>query len=268
MKLAFLGRAELRAHAPLSCGLAETTFFAEDWAAAQAWRPDASIVFVPELPGAEALRRIPGLKIAVIAGPLSDAERARLGALFAPDGFSWFTCPEAPPPGLDPARLLQILPLPIETSRLPAPDLGQWAVATTEAAQPPGPLLDRLRARAPVKLLAESAELASAGCLVHWSDGPLCVRDPWPLQAMARGLLLLCNQPFPAGWGIEPDDEYLYRPTPDGLLAALDEVLRIPQAVRPVRVRAWQKVREAFSAPTVFERMLYNARLTGSLRVP
>jgi hypothetical protein len=71
-------------------------------------------------------------------------------------------------------------------------------------------------------------------------------------------------------WGIEVEDEYLCRPSVDDLLRAVEEAVRVPASVRAVRARAWQKVRETFSAESVYRRLVHDALLfaevSGSLQ--
>jgi hypothetical protein len=123
----------------------------------------------------------------------------------------------------------------------------------------------------PVELLPRGLEssallerLEGAGVLLHSSHEPLGLKDPLPMLALSRGLLLIADRPFPADWYVEPEDEFLVREGED-MARAVEEFMRMPGSFQAVRVRAWQKVREAFDASAAFQRLLHDASLLGGV---
>jgi hypothetical protein len=282
-KVAILGRPLFEPHVPRTAGWADFRFLAlgEDGGAAAAdeartWGADACIVLEPQRLGESTAARLPGMKIGVVPAPLDDAETfAKLKRLTDPGsaGLRWLTWPEAPvPTGLAGLPWLQTLPLPVDTSRFTdGPRLQRTGLLVPEWASPGGAVLERLRERVPVELLPGGLEplallerLEGAGVLLYSAREPLGRREPLPLLALARGLLLLSDTPFPADWNVEPEDEYLVRGGED-LVRAVDALARRPGSFHAVRVRAWQKVREAFDASAAFQRLLHDASLLGDV---
>ena len=269
-RVAFIAEEALERHVPRECSWAEARIFP---VAGGAWReaaraaagflPEVSIVLGAAGVDAGALALLPGIRIGVVTTVPDRPGRARLAGLVSGGGFTWLTWP-APPP-LDPSlRILQCLPLPVDTARaLPAVALERMGVAAVASAPPPPSVLERVRAIAPVAILDEavdlSARLAAYGVLLHWSEKPLA--EGVALQALANGLLLVSNRALPEPWAIEPEDEYLLRLAARDFADAVEAVLRAPEPARAVRLRAWQKVREAFAADRVFERLVHDALL-------
>lgn len=280
-RIAFLGRAAFEPHVPLQAPWAQTRFFPVDagsaWAPAideaRQWGANASVVFRPQDVTPDLAARLPGaLRLGLIPAPLFDAgDLARLASNSGAEGrgFRWLTYPEwPPPPELSRLPVLQTLPLPVDTARLgPGPRLEQHRVLVADWARPPAPVLERLRALTPVEVLACEASpaqvsqaLERAGVLLYASRDALGRFDALPLRALAHGLLLISNSAFPAEWYIEPEDEFLPRPE-EQMARAVEHALRVPAPGRAVRIRASQKVREAFDASACFQRALHDASL-------
>jgi hypothetical protein len=282
-RVAFLGDPSFEPHVPVSADWAEVRFFpvhGSEWEdaveAARQWGAHATIVFRPQDVSPELAVRLPGaMKVGVIPAPLFSAEDFRgleLNAGPESGGFRWLTYLESPPPSeLARLPLLQVLPLPVDTARFAAgPRLGQRGLITVDWACPHQNLLERIRTIAPVEVLPSDMplpqvieRLGSAGALLYSSRDALGRFDTVPMLAMAQGLLLISDSTFAPEWVIEPEDEFLPR-VGDFMLRAVDEFLRIPEAHKAVRVRAWQKLREAFDASACFKRMLYDASLLAS----
>jgi hypothetical protein len=280
IRVAFLAPPELEPHFPASCRWAAARFVPSSPERAAAaiddavgFGPDVAIVADPHrLPGDE-LWRLPGVRVGVVTGPLAGEELARLKARGDREpggqGFDFFTWFEDPPPEAAGLPILQVLPLVVDTERcLPAPRLEQRRVLVPAWARPPAACLARIRAVAAVtEIPAEAATsawpqgLGSAGALVYWSRATLGRLDPLPLLALANGLLVVASSAFPERWGIEREDEYLVRPDEDGMAQAIEEGARTHLMTRAIRVRAWQKVRESFSADGAYHRLVHDALL-------
>jgi hypothetical protein len=272
MKVAFLGRPAFEPHVPRTAEWAELRFFAlgEDGGAAAAdeartWGAEACLVFEPQKLGGPVVARLPGMKVGIVPAPLEGFEVS--------SGFRWLTWPEAPvPSGLATLPWLQTLPLPVDTRRFTGgPQLQRTGLLVPEWASPSAPVLERLRERMPVELLPRGLEpsallerLEGAGVLLHSSREPLGLNDPLPMLALSRGLLLIADRSFPADWYVEPEDEFLVREGED-MVRAVEESVRMPGSFHAVRVRAWQKVREAFDASSAFQRLLHDASLLGGV---
>lgn len=278
-KVAILGRPLFEPHVPRTAGWAELRFLAlgDDSGTAAAdeartWGADTCIVLEPQRLGESAAARLPGLKIGVVPAPFDDAgslERLKRLTARGSAGLRWLTWPEAPvPTGLTGLPWLQTLPLPVDTDRCTdGPRLRRTGLLVPEWASPGTAMLERLRERLPVELLPGGLEppallerLEGAGVLLYSAREPLGRRDPLPLLALARGLLLLSETPFLADWNVEPEDEYLVRGGEE-LVRTVDALARRPGSFHAVRVRAWQKVREAFDASAAFQRLLHDASL-------
>ncbi|TSC31424.1 hypothetical protein [Corallococcus sp. Z5C101001] len=279
-RVAFLGEPAFEPHVPVQAAWAEVRFFpvtAGRWkdaiGAAQAWGANATLVFRPQDLTPELAARLPGsMSIGVIPAPLFSAdEMERLSRMSGPDvkGFRWLTYLETPTsPELARLPLLQTLPLPVDTARCPTgPRLDCRRVLVADWASPTPEALEALRKVGPVDVLPSQATagditraLEQAGTLVYASRDLMGRFDPLPLLAMAHGLLVIADTVFAPEWNIEPEDEFLYRP--DGQWArSLDETVRMPVSFRAVRIRAWQKMREAFDASACFQRVLHDAHL-------
>ncbi len=285
IRFALLGAPDLEIHFPSRCPWSTARFVAVEpgrWATAVdetlAFAADVVIVAEPhEIPPAE-LARLPGIKLGMVArpGPSSD-DVARLAASSSePRGnarFDFFTWFEEPPAEAADLPVLQILPLPVDTERcLAEPRLDLRRVLVPAWSRPPSGCLARLRRNAQVTEIPLAAApsswaelLAEGGTLVYWSRATLGRIDPLPLLALANGLLVVANTGFPRSWAVEQEDEYLVRESEDALALAVEESLRIPDSMRAVRVRAWQKVREAFSADGAFHRLVHDALLFARL---
>jgi hypothetical protein len=281
-RIAFLGEPGFEPHVPHTADWALTRFLPVtegNWLAAaeeaHQWGADVSLVFRPQDIGPEAVARLPGLKIGLIPAPLFGAEAfGRVAAVSRPggNGFHWLTYLEWPAPReLSGLPLLQTQPLPVDTARFAAgPRLARRALLVPEWAQPPRHVLERIREFAPVEVLPMhatpeqmAARLDEAGSLLYSSRDLLGRFDSLPLLALARGLLLIADNPFPSDWYIEPEDDFLLR-AGDHQVAAVDEWQRMPEGYKAVRIRAWQKMREAFDASTAFKRMVHDASLLGT----
>jgi hypothetical protein len=217
------------------------------------------------------------MKIGLIPAPLDDFETfAKLKDLTGQgsNALQWLTWPESPVPAeLAGLPWLQTLPLPVDTSRFTeGPRLQRTHILAPEWASPAAPVLESIRKRASVELLPRGLEpsallerLEDAGVLLYSSHEPLGRADPLPMLALARGLLLIADTPFPADWYVEPEDEFLVRGGED-MVRAVDALTRMPGSFHAVRVRAWQKVREAFDASSAFQRLLHDASLLGDMK--
>jgi hypothetical protein len=274
-RVAFLGSPELALHFPSRCTWATARFIAAEegrWSAAVdeavALGPDVAVVADPAAMPADELARLPGRKIGMVTRPPSPAELAALAAAATGaagfDAYTWF---EDPPPEANALPVVQVLPLPVDVERcLAAPRLEERRVIVPAWARPGRAWLAQLRSCADVAeipLSADPAEwprlLASGGALVHWSHATLGRLDPLPLLALGQGLLVVASRPFPAAWGVEQDDEYLVRADEAALVRAVEDAARTPEPTRAVRVRAWQRVRESFSADAAFHRLVHDA---------
>ena len=273
MKVAFLGRPVFEPHVPRTAEWADLRFFVlgEDGGAtvadeARTWGAEACLVFEPQKLGGDVVARLPGMKVGIIPAPFDIFE-----AVTPLSGFRWLTWPESPVPSeLASLPWLQTLPLPVDTRRFTeGPRLQRTGILVPEWASPPAPVLERIRELAPVELLPRGLEpsvlmerLEGAGVLLHSSRELLGRHDPLPMLALSRGLLLIADTPFSTDWYVEPEDELLVRGGED-MVRAVDELVRMPGSFHAVRVRAWQKVREAFDASAAFQRLLHDASLLG-----
>ncbi|WP_257455763.1 hypothetical protein [Archangium lipolyticum] len=271
MKVAFLGRPVFEPHVPRTAEWAEFRFFAlggDGGVSAadevRAWGAGACLVFEPQRLDGAVVARLPGMKVGIVPAPFDGVE-----SLAVLSEFRWLTWPESPiPAGLASLPWLQTLPLPVDTHRFTGgPRLQRTGLLVPEWASPSAPVLERIRERVPVELLPRGLEpsallerLEGAGVLLHSSHEPLGRNDPLPMLALSRGLLLIADTPFPADWYVEPEDEYLLRKGEEQV-RAVDELARMPGSFFAVRVRAWQKSREAFDASAAFQRLLHDACL-------
>jgi hypothetical protein len=270
-RLAFIGEPEFELHAVSECDWAETRYFpvteggwAKPIAEAARWSPDFSFVFGPEGLPAHATAKLPGMKVGVVARPIFDPARA--ARLLDLDDFAGITYFESPvPPELSKARLLQTLPLPVDGARLPrAPKLDARRILVPQWATPGLGEFAQLKnfgglevLPAKLKTAALIKQLEAGGVLVYCGADRLGRADPLPILAMGCGLLVVATTEFVTDWGIEPEDDYLPREAGQ-LVQAVDEVLRMPELSRAVRVRGWQKVREAFEAGAAYKRLVHD----------
>lgn len=279
MKVAFIGRPAFELHVPREAEWAELRFFAlgEDGGATvaeevRAWGAEACLIFEPHRLGEDRVTRLPGMKVGILPAPLDGFEAfAKLSALARPggSGLRWLTWPESPVPAeLTGLPWLQTLPLPVDTSRFTdGPRLQRTGLLVPEWASPAASVLERIRERAPIELLSRGmsssallSRLDEASGLLYASHEPLGRTDPLPMLALARGLLLISDTSFPADWYVESEDEFLVRGGED-MVRAVDALTRMPGSFHAVRVRAWQKMREAFDASAAFQRLLHDASL-------
>lgn len=279
-RLAFLAAPRLAPHVPSTADWADTHFVpmppgGEQAAvdAAARLEVDVTLVLEPQRLSPAQVARLPGVRVGLVVSPVAAPEAlvrlARPGA----GGLHWLTYFEQRvPAALAGLPLLRTLPLPVDTARFAdGPRLDRWRVVAPAWALPPKPLLASLHERTPLELLPAGGDVATtlerlddAGVLLYASEGPAGRLDPLPLLALARGLLVVSTSPFPEDWYIEEDDEFLHR-RPEELLVTLDEVLRLPMSYRGVRVRAWQKAREAFDASATVRRLLHDLSLFGGV---
>jgi hypothetical protein len=279
MKVAIIGRPVFEPHVPREVAWAELRFFAlgEDGGTTvveetRAWGAETCLVLEPQRLGEDRVARLPGLKVGIIPAPLEGFETfAKLLALVRPggSGLRWLTWPESPVPAeLSGLPWLQTLPLPVDTSRFSdGPRLQRTGLLVPEWALPSASVLERIRERTPVEVLPRGmsssallSRLDEAGVLLYASHEPLGRTDPLPMLALARGLLLISDTPFPTDWYVEPEDEFLVRGGEE-MVRAVDALARMPGSFHAVRVRAWQKVREAFDASAALQRLLHDASL-------
>jgi hypothetical protein len=263
-RIAFLFEARSSLHVPSRC----------DWAdvervevAAGEWKDacrrlsaevDATVAFDPGS-AAPALRAAPGLRLALVMDPGRGAPVVAARASGDIDAFTW---PErwrggAPVP-------FQALPPPLDEVRLggrPRFERGELLVA--QWAPPPPEVRARLGARARVlpasstlEDVAAAAEHASA--MVWCSGGGEIPADPRFLVALARGLLVVTDAPPPADWALDPGDDVVVCASAE-IPDVVSRVAADPTAFAPVRVRAWQRIRESFSSAAV-ERFIADVR--------
>jgi hypothetical protein len=214
---------------------------------------------------AEALRALPGLKIGVVLPPEPDP--AVIAALAAPaciggyDGYTWF---ETLPRSIRGMRFAQVLPPVVDIERaLPAPRLDRCTIVA-----PTGALPYDLRGRGDVARLEEDAStdairslLSEGGVFACWSKRRDVRLEALAVAALANGLLVVSNRELPTEWGIEVEDEYLVRSGGDDFVAAISAPSAGRGSFAPLRVRAWQKIRECLSASSAFERLAHDALL-------
>ena len=280
-----LAAEEHRVHLPISAGgfpffSLEPERRAASIQAAAASRADVTFVVDPHELTREEVARLPGLRVGVVLRALfGSAPFEKLAALArAPgftEGFAGYTWHRSELP--EPARGLNIigtLPPVLDLARLPAvPATHGPHLLVPEWARPPAWVMDRLKGAATVQTLPLRAELTAtidalsrASTVLFWGTTaePLGLFDSLPWLALGAGTLLLANGSFPAECGIEPEDEYLSRPDGEAFARAAERALREP-ALQLVRVRAHQKIREAFAAGPAFQRLAHDALLFDGL---
>jgi hypothetical protein len=276
VRLAVVGPPEIALHVPATDPRLRFVNLADVAAAAavEELTPDVCLLCDPqEWPEALRLAQARAVNVAMITRPLaSDDQLAALSSLAtAGDGVDLFTWFEEPPPEVRHLPLLQVLPLPVDTDRcLSRPRLDRCRVLVPSWARPPRLALARLRSAAEVvEIPLDSSPAAwprlleESGAMVYWSRAALGRLDPLPLLALANGLLVVANTAFPASWGVELHDDYFVVAGEDELAKTIEEVVRRPHSAAAVRVRAWQKAREAFSARDVLRRLAHDALLFG-----
>lgn len=265
LRLAMVAPHALRPTLPLHATWADVRMFETDkgWGkalrAASLTRPDVTFCVLDEHFEPSAAASVGGLKVGLISRPPFGANgpwpvdqwRSAL------DAVTWY---EPPPPGFgDPDA---IVPLPVDRARLGPPDFTKRRIVVPRWAAPSASILERLSLMEELVLLEPQASLEhhlelldSGGVFITVNYDATGRLDPLPLQALARGLLVVATTAFPPLWGIEPEDDFLVRPE-DKILATVDEYKRIPDTARLVRMRAFQKAAEFFDADQVFQRLL------------
>lgn len=281
-RLAFFGADTEELHVPLTADWAEVRFFpvSSGWdaslQAAAAWAPTHSIVFAPARLDPGLVSALPGIRIAILPTPMSEASLSTLARLCQPEltqGFQWVTSAEGHLPAAGRSLpLLQTLPPSIDMGRLErSPRTSVWRVLIPSWARPEEGVLEHVRRMSPVEVLPDDVEgadllpyLERNGVLLYSARDLLGRFDPLPLLALASGHLVISATPFPADWNIEPEDELLIRDQ-HAMVGALDDVLQSPEIYKAVRIRAWQKMRECFDASAVFKRLVHDAQLFSDL---
>ncbi|MDX2011458.1 MAG: hypothetical protein SFW67_14765 [Myxococcaceae bacterium] len=270
LRVAFLTSGPSRPFFPLESAWADLRCFpvSSGWnlAATEAalFRPHVTYCVLDEHFDAASATSIPGLRVGLVTRPPHGSRgpwplQAWREAL---DGLTWFE----PPPEGEPDPLA-VLPLPVNRARLPPPDFSRRGVVVPRWAAPSAEVMERLGRMEELVVLepggsldAHLALLDTAAIFLTAGYDATGRLDPLPLQALARGLLVIATTGFPPLWGIEPEDDFLVRPEAK-LLAAVDEVLRIPDTARAVRLRAFQKAAEFFDADDVFARLTVDVLL-------
>ncbi len=270
LRLAFLAGPQHRASLPLAGQWADVRFFdtSRGWALAGTeaalFRPDVSFFIFDEAFEPASTAGLPGTKVGMVVRPPHGAggpwplDTWRTSV----DLVTWFE----PPPTSEPGPLA-IIPLPVDRSGLQPPDFKRRSLVVPRWAAPPHDVLERLAKLEDLVVLEPQGRLedhlkliASAGLFLAATYDAIGRLDPLPLQALARGLLVVTTTAFPPLWGIEPEDDYLVRPEAR-LLEAVDECSRIPDTTRAVRLRAFQKTAELFDADEVFQRLTVDVLL-------
>jgi len=262
-RVAFVFEPARAAHVPSRCDWADAArveVTSGDWRAAfrSLAAADVTLAFDPG-DAAAALREAPGLRVAIVLDPRCGS--GAVGACRAGDAEA-FTWPERWA-GSEP-RPFQVLPPPLDDARFGArPRLGGDGVLVPEWAAPPeavrlrlGRAARLLPAASRIEDVAAAAERAAA--LVWCSGAATLDPDPRLLAALARGLLVVADAPPPPDWALEPGDDLLVcsaQEMPDAIGRAAAE----PGALAQIRVRAWQRVLESFSAAAL-ERLVWDAR--------
>lgn len=264
LRLAFLGRANHRPALPLHEDWADLRFFETDrgwrYAAAEAalFRPDLTFLVLDESFEVTAIEAIAGTMVGMVVTPPHSAagpwpldhwrKAVRL--------MTWYE----PPPAGEPEPMA-IIPLPVDRSHVSPPDFRNRRIVIPRWAAPQAEIVERLAKMEELVVLEPQGKLEdqlklldSSGVFLTATYDATGRLDPLPLQAMARGLLVITTTAFPPLWGVEPEDDYLIRPEAS-FLATVDEFLRIPDTSRAVRLRAFQKCAEFFDASEVFRRL-------------
>ena len=271
LRVAFLTPAARRPSLPLDATWADVRVFDVDagWSRAVTEatlaRPDVTFCLLDDAFDVAAVRTLPGLKVGMVTRPPHGAKgpwplddwKAGL------DTFTWFESPpdSAPEP-------FAIVPLPVNRAKLSPPDFSRRTVVVPRWAGPSSEVMERLAKMEDLAVLEPGgalidhlALLDEAGVFVTAGYDATGRLDPLPLHALARGVLVIATTGFPPLWGIEPEDDFLVRPEGQ-LLAAVDEVRRIPDTARAVRLRGFQKVGEFFDADQVFARLTIDLLLS------
>ncbi len=170
------------------------------------------------------------------------------------------TWPPARPPagGYDTVLALPVPPLRAALQRRPRRALERIEIAAAD---------ERLRVHA-LRALgphARAVDLASLSALEPPGDAPpdmLLVLGGGLLGAavalrfLSQGTLLVSDTAFAAGLPLERNDDFLYGESPEEALSLAILAQRSIARFFGVRVRAWQKVGECFSAEREFHRLL------------
>ena len=258
----FAGHPEFALQAPSECGWARTRFvpIEESWDRAieeiTNILPDVCIFYNPDALTQSQLQQIPGLKIGVLTREYSSAQLRQLSQLTFKGGLRWFTSPEPTTGAREILPVLQTLPPLVDTVCLPSSPDFSVNTALVLGSRDSNPKLDD------IERLREGKDPQAILRVLKQSGVVLCSADAgeYPqLLALALGQLLVRDRELPRHWGFESEDEYLIRPSEDWI-RMLAEVQRAPGRFRPVRIRAWQKVREMFDASAVMQRLVCDAR--------
>lgn len=268
LRIAFLAPPQLACCLPLSGEWASLKFFdvTRGWARAATeaafFRPELTYVVLDDAFDPSALKGLSGFKVGMVTRPPHGKAGPWDLAGWRERGLDLITWYEPPPYGE--ASAAAMLPLPVDRSRIKPPQLQHRGIVVPRWAAPAPAVMEKLCEHEEVIILEPQGsmerqlELLDANgifvCATYDATGRL---DPLPLQAMARGLLVIAMTDFPPLWGIEAEDDFLLRPE-DKLLATIDEVRRIPDTARAVRMRAYQKVAEFFDADEVFKRLTFD----------
>jgi hypothetical protein len=259
----FAGSADFALQVPSECGWAQTRFVPvkEGWDGAieeiANSLPDVCVFFNPEFLTSAQLQRLPGLKVGVLTREYDPDRLRRLARLTVEGGFRWFTSPEPATRARQVLPVLQTLPPLVDTARLPSsPDFGLHTAVMLGSRDSNEPNLKGIeRLREAEDSLAMLEALKQSGVVFCSADASEYAQ----LLALALGQLVVWDRELPPHWGFEREDEYLIRPSEDWM-KTLAEVERAPSRFRPVRIRAWQKVREMFDASAVMHRLVCDAR--------
>lgn len=262
VRAAFVGAAAMRPSLPLHAPWAPEFFdTAAGWdkaiTAAARSKPEITFLLLDGAFDVALADRLPGVKVGLITHPPYSASgewpvRQWRDAL---DAITWF---EPPPRGMPEADA--IIAMPVDRHGITAPNFSLRQVLVPRWAAPSDDMLEHLGKIEKIVMLEPGATdhlalLRSSDVLFVSTYDAVGRLDPLPLQALAHGLLVVSTSTFPPLWGIESEDEFLHRQEFE-FGAALDEIRRVPETTRSVRMRAFQRVREMFDAQTVFERLI------------
>ena len=271
VRIAFLAPPQLSCCLPLSAEWASLKFFdvSRGWARAASeaaiFRPELTYLVLDDTFDPQVLKTLTGHKVGMVTRPPHGKAGAWDLSGWRKRGLDALTWYEPPPYGEESG--LAMLPLPVDRSTIKPPGLDRRGIVVPRWAAPAPQLLEKLCENEEVIILEPQGSMqrhldildanALFVCATYDATGRL---DPLPLQALARGMLVIATTDFPPLWAIESEDDFLLR-TEDKLLATIDELRRIPDTARAVRMRAYQKVAEFFDADEVFKRLTFDILL-------